>query len=144
MIPLVPRHARLGEGFSKPDILKSKIHPGRNSRAGQTAASWIVDLVSLRKPVILCTFCRGKFDASYYNYRRYFSPSHSARNDGFRVNGKCDACKQHTANTPGGGVMFIPEETYHLNCIDPSEARRRARQAWRGAGTAWSMIQKGA
>jgi len=143
MIPLIPKHDRLGKGFSKNEVLKSQIHPGRNVKAGQSAASWIVDLTSLRKPVLLCTFCRGKFDASYYNYRRYFSPDLSGKSSGFVVNGRCDACKEETANTPGGGTMFICEETYHLNCIDPSESRRRARQAWRGSQTAWAMIRKG-
>lgn len=142
MIPLIPRHEKLGEGFSKKEILKSNIHPGRNPNAGQTAASWIVDLMSLRKPVLLCNYvCRSKFDHKHHNYRRYFSPDRSGITDGFCVNGRCDACKQETMNM-GGGVMFIPEETYHLNCIDPVKARRRARQAWRGAKTAWSMIQK--
>lgn len=143
MNAFVPRHGKLGEGFSKKEIVYSSVHPGRNPKAGQTAASWIVDLVSLRKPVLLCNYvCRGKFVPKHYNYRRFFSPDHSGITDGFCVNGKCDACKQETMNL-GGGAMFIPEETYSLNCIDPVEARRQARQAWRRGGTAWSMVKKG-
>jgi len=143
VIGFVPRHNKLGQGFSKKEVVASRIHPGRNVKAGQTAASWVIDLASLRKPVLLCTWCRDKFPANKFKYRQYFSPDRSGVTSGFCVNGRCDACKGETANTPGGGVMFIAEETYNLNCIDPCEARRNARQAWRGVGSAWSMISKG-
>ena len=138
----IPIHGKLGEGFSKQEKLKANEHPGRNIAAGQTAASWIMDLVSLRKPIILCNYeCRGKFRPKKHNYRVYYSPDWSGITDGFCVNGKCDACKQDTVNM-GGGAMFISEETYSLNCIDPREARRRAREKWAGSDTAWSVIAK--
>ena len=51
-IVIVPAHARLGEGFTKKEVLKSMEHPGRqtNSRKGyQTPAAWLDDLGALRK-----------------------------------------------------------------------------------------------
>ena len=136
----VPKYSKLGEGFSAREKLAAQLHPGRSK--WQSPASWILDLVSLRKPVLLCSFCRSKFNPRHFNYRKFYMTDHTGTTDGFVANGKCDACRQNTADVPGGGVMFVAEELYSLTCIDPCEARRNARAAWKGHTTAWGMIQK--
>lgn len=138
----IPIHGRLGEGFSSRERLKALEHPGRRVDGRQTAASWISDLVALRKCVLLCSFCRPWFNPKRYRYRRFYSPDLTGKTDGYQVNGRCDRCKQSTALIPGGGTEFIAEEAYALACIDPSEARRKARAAARSL-TAWGRIARG-
>lgn len=141
-VVLVPAHARLGEGFSRQERLKAREHPGRRIDGHQTAASWISDLVALKKCVLLCSFCRPWFNPKRYGYRRFYSPDLTGKTDGYQVNGRCDRCKQHTVLIPGGGTEFIAEETYSLVCIDPLDARRKARAAARRM-TAWERISRG-
>jgi hypothetical protein len=131
-IIIVPAHARLGEGFTKKEVLKSMEHPGRqtNSRKGyQTQSAWLDDLGALRKCILLCDFCRHKWNPRTHGYRPMFVPDYSGATDGYRANGWCDSCKEHTANM-GGGRAFVHEEEYAKLCVDPKAARRRAREAW--------------
>ena len=105
-------------------------HPGRRTDGSQTAASWIADLSALKKTIILCDVCRVKFNPRKHGYRRMFVSDPTHKSDGYSVGGKCDGCKQRTENV-GGGVAFIHETLYAQVCVDPSEARRKARLAWR-------------
>ena len=131
-IVIVPAHARLGEGFTKKEVLESMEHPGRqtNSRKGyQTPAAWLDDLGALRKCILLCGFCRHKWNPRTHGYRPMFVPDYTGKTDGYQATGKCDACKEQTANL-GGGRAFVHEEEYAKLCIDPKIARRNARAAW--------------
>lgn len=137
---LVPKYHRLGEGFSRREQVKALEHPGRRTDGTQSAASWLSDLTDLRKAITLCqAYCAPKFNPRRHGYRRFYSPDITGKTDGYTHNGTCDGCKQNTALLPGGGRTFIPEETYRLVCIDPLDARRKARAA-AGAQTAWQRI----
>ena len=124
----IPRHEKLGEGFSFKEKLDSFEHPGRRTtpHGYQSPASWISDLVALKKLIILCPFCRIKFNPGKHNYRRFYIPDVTGLTDGYVVNGKCDGCKQPTQNL-GGGAGFVHEAEYSKTCIDPIDARRKAR-----------------
>src|SRR3990167_10022110 len=104
----------MGEGFSKQEVLKSYEHPGRKTTAHgyQSAASWISDLVALKKFIILCSVCREHFNPRKNGYRPAYVPDTSGKTDGYQVNGKCDGCKEMTVNV-GGGRGFIPEDHYN-------------------------------
>jgi len=131
---VVPKNAKLGQGFSKAQIAASAEHPGRRTDGTQSAASWLSDLTGLKKLIVLCSFCRVKFNPRKNGYRRFYVHDIAGATDGYAANGRCDACKQPTVNA-GGGTAFIHEETYDLVCVDPIEQRRQARRrsasAWR-------------
>lgn len=135
----VPVHGKLGEGFSRRERLRALEHPGRRSDGVQTAATWITDLMALRKAILLCSFCRPKFNPRKHGYRKFYSPDWTGKTDGYMSNGRCDGCKQNTALLAGGGTTFISEDTYRLVCIDPLDARRVARAEARSL-TAWGRI----
>lgn len=141
VIVLVPKYARIGEGFSRREQLQAMEHPGRRTDGVQTAASWITDLVSLRKCVLLCTYCRPKFNPRRHHYRKLYVPDLVGATDGYMHNGRCDGCKQQTALLPGGGTAFVHEEDYRLVAIDPLDARRKARAA-AGAVSAWERVKR--
>jgi hypothetical protein len=132
-IVLVPKYHRIGEGFSKPEQVAALEHPGRRTNGSQSAASWVGDLKDLKKVILLCSWCRGKFNPRANGYRRFYVPDATGSTDGYASNGKCDACKQMTINTPGGGTAFVSEDTYNLVCTDPVDARRKARMRARSA-----------
>jgi len=135
-IVIVPKNHRLGEGFTRAQRMAGNEHPGRRRDGSQSAPSWIVDLVSLKKTILLCSFHRQNFDPRKHHYRKLYVPDHTGSTDGYQVNGKCDDCGGFTVNL-GGGTAFIHEEIYSLTCIDPVVARRNARAkayarpAWR-------------
>lgn len=126
-IIIVPKYARVGEGFTVRERAASLEHPGRRVDGSQTAAAWVADLTDLRKMIVLCGWCRERFNPRRHGYRRRFVADASGKTDGFEVSGRCVACKQPTINTPGNGVAFMSEEAFAALCIDPAEARRRAR-----------------
>lgn len=138
-IVIVPKYHRMGEGFSRAEKAEADIHPGRNRRT-QSAASWICDLTDLQKCIVLCSYCRQYFNPRKHRYRKFYQPDYTGKTDGYRVNGKCYACKQQTGNTPGGGTAFVHETLYNRVCIDPGDARRRARVASRQAMSVWQFI----
>lgn len=141
---IVPRHRRLGEGFSRAEQLKAQAHPGRQTdpkKGYQSAVSFISDLIALRKVIILCDFCKAKFNPrKQFGYRQVYVPDYTGRTSGYTVNGQCDSCKQNTVLC-GGGTAFEPEELYARTHIDPCEARRIARARAGQLGT-WRFIQK--
>ncbi len=126
---LIPKYSKLGEGFSKKEILKASESPGRYTdpkRHGyQSAASWIDDFVARRGNIMLCTFCRHKFDPKKYHYRRAYVVGADDRPDPFRFDGKCEDCKQDTRTAPGGGTYFVPEEIYPQVYHEPRRAGGR-------------------
>jgi hypothetical protein len=137
---LIPRGGKLGEGFTKQEQFEgTHVHPGRRTDGKQSAASWIADLTDTRKVILLCGWCRPKFNPRRHGYRKFYSPDLTGRTDGYMSNGMCDACKQQTALTPGGGTAFISEATYSQACMDPAQARRVAR-ARAGMTSVWSRI----
>lgn len=141
-VVLIPKYSKLGEGFSKHEVLKSMEHPGRKAGVkGTSAAAWIDNLVSLRKFIILCSFCRHKFNFRKHHYRRFYVPDITGRTDGFMVNGKCDACKQETALL-GGGSGFIHEEEYSKSCEEPSSIRRVNARAKHKSMSVWKACRK--
>lgn len=139
---LIPRYGKLGEGFSQREKAKANEHPGRRTtiRGYQSPASWISDLTDLKKLIILCPFCRVKFNPRKHGYRKYYCPDVTMVTDGYAVNGQCDGCKQMTVNC-GGGTGFIHESEYLKVCIDPISAKRAARARAR-AMNPYLYIQK--
>ncbi len=132
-IVIVPKHDKLGEGFSTKEKLKAMEHPGRQTNpmfGYQSPAFWIDDLCELKKIIVLCKVCRVHWNHRKHGYRKMFVPDTSGRSDGYQANGWCDACKQFTANM-GGGTAYVSEEEYSKVCIDPVVARRNARAAWK-------------
>lgn len=125
-IVIVPKYAKVGQGFTVAEKAQADEHPGRKV-GSQSAASWVMDLVSLKKLVILCSFCRPKFNPRKFGYRKFYNPDSTGLTDGHVVNGRCDDCKEHTARVAGGGVAFVHEEEYAKVCMDPVVARRNAR-----------------
>lgn len=140
-IVVVPKYARIGEGFSTVEKLEAAEHPGRRTdpaRGYQSPSEWITQLMDLRKPVILCDFCRPKFDPKKARYRRFWCPDSNGQN-GYLARGRCDDCK---GDTYGKGAVFISEESYPQVCNEPGIGRRSIRARVRSAGqTAWGMIQ---
>ena len=87
--------------WSFKEYRKSLESPGR--KIGKPHGSYIDDLAALKKAIVLCEFCVGKFNAKknhYYRQREY--PS---------VRGDCDACKQYS----GRASLFIHESQVQ-NC----------------------------
>lgn len=80
----VPKYGKLGSGFSKREMLKASEAAGRPS--GQTAGTWVSDLVSCQKLIALCPFCVSKFNPRANNYATW-------RKDIYSI-GKCDGCNQ--------------------------------------------------
>ena len=141
-IILVPKYGpTLGQGFSRLERAKAAEHPGRRTtiRGYQSPASWITDLLSLRKVLCLCSYCRVKFDHRKHHYRKGFIPG--APEGGSAANGKCDACKQIMEHC-GGGTWFTHETIYPKTCIEPREAKRKAR-AMAGEKSVWRAINEG-
>lgn len=137
----IPRGQKLGEGYTKAErFVGQEVKPLHGGKIAQGRASWLDDLIALRKVVILCTFCRAVFKPHKVGYRRVFIPDTSGKSDGYQVNGCCDWCKNETANIPGGGTAFQPEELYKATTIDPSQARRSARAAAKSLRT-WQYLQ---
>lgn len=141
----VPRHARLGQGFSKRAQLKAIEHPGRRTapHGYQSAVAWVSDLIALRKAVILCVTCCRKFEAHAMRrvaYRKVYVADFTGKTDGYTVNGSCDVCTQETMLV-GGGRAYQAEEVYAQTHMDPSEARRIARAAAKQLGT-WDFLQR--
>lgn len=64
--------------------LAAHADPGR--KIGRVHGGWIADLVGLRKCIILCPFCKPKFNPKKHEYVPW-------RRDTFCVS-KCDACKE--------------------------------------------------
>lgn len=141
MDAFIAKYGKLGEGFNRQEIAQADEHPGRrtNSHGYQSAPAWLDDLTSTKKCVLLCNYCRVKFNPRKARYRRMYSMDYTGATDGYTVNGRCDACKQHTVNC-GGGAAFIAEEEYSKICIDPVNARRAARAKARDAWSAWNFI----
>ena len=108
----VPKYAKLGEGFSPREILKSTEDSGRPW--DRVAGGWISDLVALQKFIMLCPFCLPKFNPKRHGYEVW------------RLNissiGKCDGCKNISTYLQG----FIPE-AYHPILGDQERKPRRGR-----------------
>lgn len=143
MIAIIPKYAKLGEGFSKKELLDANLHPGRRTKTNgyQSPASWISDLTSLKKIIILCSFCQHKFNPRKNRYRKMNLLIEDRAAFTSNVNGVCDACKQKTFNM-GGGAAYVHEEYYNQVCTDPAVARRRARERWHRAYSPYEAIQK--
>jgi hypothetical protein len=125
-IIVVPKYHRIGEGFSKAEKLKALEHSGRqtNPKKGyQSGASWVGDLADLRKAILLCSWCKGRFNPRRNKYRRHYVPDPTGVTDGYQHNGTCDVCKCQTINN-GGGTFYVAEEHWKDLSVDPGEARR--------------------
>jgi len=130
----------LGEGFSPAQKAEANFHPGRRTDGSQSEASWISDLTDLRKFIILCSFCRIRFNFRKHHYRKFYVQDQTRCTDGYAVNGICDSCKRPTANL-GGGTGFISEESYSQICQDPVSAKR-AERAKHYAVSIWQAINR--
>ena len=134
-IVIVPKYARLGQGFSQAERIKSYEHPGRRTlaRGYQSPASWISDLADARNGILLCEFCIPHFNPRKNRYRKRFVPDQTFSTRGMAAAGKCDACKQETVR----GTFLVAEELHDLVSMDPSEARRLARHRREYAEKMW-------
>jgi hypothetical protein len=140
MYVIIPKNSKLGSGFTQKQKEAGYEHPGRRTDGTQTAASWILDLVALKKTVLLCSYCRVKFNPRDFHYRKMYIPDPTGHTDGYAMNGMCDHCKVMTVNA-GGGTAFVHEEIYNLVCQDPVVVRRAARAAAK-AVSPWRAIQR--
>ena len=139
---VIPKHEKLGRGFSRAAQIQAQEHPGRQtnpSHGYQTPVAWLSDLLSLRRILILCTNCERHFDAGRFQYRVVYVPDWTGKTDGYTVNGKCDWCAQETTDV-GGGKAFQPEEFYKATHMEPAEARRASR-ARAMSKRAWDAVQ---
>lgn len=74
------------------DRLKFGIVPGPRR---QSAGSYVLDRVDLKKAVTLCRSCLPKFDARRYQY--------ATKRNLPRVRGRCDGCQNHCEQ----GTMLV-------------------------------------
>src|SRR3990167_8989487 len=94
----VPKYGgRLGEGFSRPEIIESYAWPGRRTKASgyQSPASCITDFADGRKAIQLCAVCRTHFNPRKEHYRIRWVPTEGS--SGYLTTGPCDACNQRTS-----------------------------------------------
>lgn len=139
-VVIVPKYARVGEGFSRRERLQAQEHPGRRTDGSQTPASWVLDLADSNKLILLCAWCRAKFNPRRHGYRRFYTADPTSKTDGYLANGRCDACKSRT-ELQGGGVAFVREDTYRQVCENPLDARRQARRAWKSESV-WTAVSR--
>jgi hypothetical protein len=138
----VPKHGALGQGFTKRERFEGDhLYHGRRTDGTQSAATHITTLSDRRNVILLCGWCRPKFNPRANRYRPMYVPSLSDATDPYRYGGACDACKTQTAQTPGGGRSFVSEETYSQVCMEPVDTRRRSRAAWRTGSSIWAAVQ---
>ena len=142
-IIVVPKYHRLGEGFSKQEKLKAREHKGRQTnpkRGYLSPAGWITELADSRHAILLCSWCRQKFNPRRNKYRRRYVPDPTGKTSGYMANGVCDGCNERTERM-GGGTIFVAEEYWLQVGIDPAEAKRRWKQRWKMAQEV-SLLQK--
>jgi hypothetical protein len=142
-IVVVPKYHKVGEGFSKAEKLKAFEHKGRQTnpkRGYLSPAGWITELADGRHAILLCSWCRRKFNPRKNKYRNRYVPDPTGKTDGYLANGNCDGCQQRT-ELMGGGTIFVAEEYWLQIGLDPSEARRRYNQRWKMAQEV-SLLQK--
>ena len=136
----VPRHQRLGEGFPRREQIEADVlHPGRRTDGTQSRASWILDLISLRKLLTLCGWCARQFNYRRHGYRRFYVNDFTGITNGYAVSGQCDGC---TTAMHATGLGFVAEEAYKLTCVDPTEQRRHARLRARHAESVWQAVNR--
>ena len=130
-IIVVPKYYKVGQGFTKQEKFEATIHPGRSTKLKgyQSPASWICDLVDLNKPILLCNFCKVKFNHARSKYRKKYLMDITGKSSGWVSNGQCDGCKQNTALL-GGGILYMPEQEWLKFSQDPRAARRNAQRSW--------------
>lgn len=141
MDAFIPRGSALGRGYSNVEKLRGQeIHPQHDATKGQSRIGWLDSLLVLKKVIVLCSWCREKFNPRKVGYRRVYVPDFTGKTDGYTVNGDCDSCHLFTAFA-GGGTAYQPEELYFLTHQDPVVARRQSR-ANAGRKTIYSAIKK--
>jgi hypothetical protein len=87
--------------------VKRREHPGRNM--GKPHGTWVTDMGARHQSILLCQLCRHKFDPARYHYYKTRE---------FKVQGRCDACKEHENNA----TFFIHESLLgrnHGQCWTP-------------------------
>jgi hypothetical protein len=104
--------------FTKADLDKAQEHPSR--RRGKPHCSYGIDLVDLRKCVILCPACNSKFDWKRQRFRKEKELPY--------VVSKCDACKTSDSYCS----MYIADETYTKVRSTAEDRRMEARNFWKG------------
>ncbi len=127
LIPKYTTQEKKGKRFLREDS-------GRQTnpkRGYQSPAAYLDDLAAMKKAIILCSFCINKWGSPRKKgYRARFVPDPTGVASGYAVIGTCDACKQNTANM-GGGKVYISTDLWSKVSMDPREAHRRARDAWK-------------
>lgn len=110
---LVPRGARLGEGFTRREQLTAKEAKGRPWH--RVAGGWVADLVGKRLCIILCPFHVSKFNPRHNQYEVW-------RRHQWAI-GKCDECGQVSSQNR----VFIHQSTHDA----VGEWTRPRRGRWR-------------
>ena len=98
--------------WTKFDRWKSMFTFGGRKR-GTTGGSLVSDLSALKKTIVLCGECQGKFDwrrHHYYSVRHYEHKS---------VLGDCDVCRARI--TGKDGRLFLHEDTRDDAWVTPDE-----------------------
>jgi len=69
-------------------------------RLGKPIGSHIIDLVDLKKAIVLCPNCQFGFNPKFHKYHKWTKTTF--------IMGECDACKQYANQA----FMFIPDNQY--------------------------------
>ena len=101
--------------YTQQQIAESYAVKGRPK--GRTPSSHVDDMVALRKLVLLCDFCRPKWNPRKDHYELYQK---------IPVAGNCDACGDHVWT----GTAFIPEINHDALIYESPIAARRRRGRW--------------
>lgn len=81
-------HEYIGKRKAKVKDTKRIEFPGRS--LGKPHGTFVTDIAERSQGIILCSSCVHKFNPNKYNY--YLTKE-------FRIQGRCDACKEHTQGT---------------------------------------------
>lgn len=100
---LIPRR------YTKRDEVQAKLDPGRKN--GKPVGTYLSDLISLRKIILLCPSCQHPF--------RYWD--HGYRREEMLCVSKCDACRESGDNIR----TYVPEENWKIaHAYDDSKPRK--------------------
>lgn len=89
--------------------------------------TWTTDLAELRKAIVLCGLCQGKFDWRHKGYFSVWRYEHQA------VNGACDACGVQIYG--GDGRLFLHEANRPQAWLTKDESRNHRQTMVRMANT---------
>jgi hypothetical protein len=87
-------------------------------KKGTTGGSLVSDLVALKKAILLCGTCQGKFDWRHHGYYSVWRYEHQP------VTGPCDVCS--TEITGNDGRLFLYDAERHQCWVSADEKKAHA------------------